>query len=184
MIMQRPIGCISIHLRWIWTPWVQWDNLFSVSGSCRDDLAQCTILVQFCHVGWPVSSREMIFLDLLGRCMRRGWSSHLFLPYYPPSREPIELSLTTLALQEAVWAISRFPRQIKNNKNGYWRIIFGILRKGNGMGLVFMMSVMSSTPSPAVSALGWTHIHLSGIFYYFMELWEVHDFLREALFCT
>ena len=45
-----------------------------------------------------------------------------------------------------------------------------------------MMSVMSSTPSPTVSALGWTHIHLSGMSYYFQELLEAHDFLRKALF--
>ena len=51
------------------------------------------------------------------------------------------------------------------------------------MGLVMMMSVMSSTP-PAVVALGWAHIHFSGIFYYFLELLEAHDFLKEALFCS
>ena len=44
-----------------------------------------------------------------------------------------------------------------------------------------MMSVMSSTPSPAVSALGWAHIHLSGIFYYFLELLEADDFLRSTI---
>ena len=47
-----------------------------------------------------------------------------------------------------------------------------------------MMRVMSSTPSPAAAALGWTHIHFLGIFYYFMDLLDAHDFLREALFCS
>ena len=34
-------------------------------------------------------------------------------------REPSGLSWTTQAIQEAVWAGSRFSRQIKNDKNGY-----------------------------------------------------------------
>ena len=42
--------------------------------------------------------------------------------------------------------------------------------------------VMSSTPSPAVAALGWAHIYFLGIFYYFLELLEAHDFLKEAQF--
>ena len=50
------------------------------------------------------------------------------------------------------------------------------------MGRVLMMSIMSSTHSLMVLALGWTHIHLSGIFYDFLELLEAHDFLREAIF--
>ena len=44
-----------------------------------------------------------------------------------------------------------------------------------------MMSVMSSTPL-AVSALGWTHIHLSGMIYYFLEILEALDFLTKELF--
>ena len=44
-----------------------------------------------------------------------------------------------------------------------------------------MMSVMSFTPSPPVSAFRRTYTHLSGMFYDFLELLEAHDFPREAL---
>ena len=37
--------------------------MLSVSGSYRDDLAQCTILVQFCHVGWPFEQRDDWFVS-------------------------------------------------------------------------------------------------------------------------
>ena len=47
-----------------------------------------------------------------------------------------------------------------------------------------MTGVMSSTSYPAVAALGWAHIYFSGRLYYFLELLEAHDFLREALFCN
>ena len=56
----------------------------------------------------------------------------------------------------------------------------GYLRQGNGIRCVPMMRVMSSTSSPAVAALGWAHIYFSGILYYFLELLEAHDFLKEA----
>ena len=49
------------------------------------------------------------------------------------------------------------------------------------MGRVLMMSVMSSTPSPAVSAFKWAHTHLFDIFYDFLMLLEAHDFPRGTI---
>ena len=45
--------------------------------------------------------------------------------------------------------------------------ISGLLTKGNDMGLVMMMRVMSSAPSPAVAALDWAHTYFLGIFILF-----------------
>ena len=127
-------------------------------------------------------SREMFLLDLLRNCMGHRGCNHLIVPYYPPSREPGGINWTTYAPYEAILVGSHFSRQIKKWLNGYWRNRFGLLRQGNGMGWVQMMSVMSSTSSPAVVALGWAHIYFSGILYYFLELLEAHDFLKEAQF--
>ena len=42
-----------------------------------------------------------------------------------------------------------------------------------------MMSVMSSTPSPAVAAPNWAHTYFWGIFYIILwSFWEAHDFLE------
>jgi len=95
--------CMSIHLRWIWAPWVQWDSLFWVPGSYSDDLSQYTILVQFCQVKWLIRAEG--WFDCSPRaCNEEGWSSHLFLPLYPPPREPSGLSWTMQELQVEVWA--------------------------------------------------------------------------------
>ena len=42
-----------------------------------------------------------------------------------------------------------------------------------------MMGVMSSTPS-AVAAPDWAHTYFWAFLYYFLELWEAHDFLKEV----
>ena len=114
LIMQRLIWCMSTHLGWLWTFWVQWDSLFSVPGTYSDDWASvgCPSAVLVC---WrPGRSRDDFYPVDLGRWWWRGWSSHLFLPYYPPPGHIGALTLTAPSLQGAVWGSFTLPEAFQD----------------------------------------------------------------------
>ena len=116
----------------------------------------------FFHYGL---SREMFYLDLLGRCMDI-WGAATCL-YHSTAIPEILVGSVTQAPYEVVLEGSHFPRQIKKWLNGYWRNRFGLLRQGNDMEWIIMMRVMSSASSPAVAALDWAHTYFLASFILF-----------------
>ena len=111
-------------------------------------------------------SREMFYLDLLGRCMDIWGAATCLYHSTPIPKIPVGSVWQRRHPRRLFWQVHVSWVRFKKWLNGYWRNWFGLLRKGNDMGWVMMMRVISSTPLAVVTP-DWAHTYFWAFFILF-----------------